>query len=95
MEGKKRNSKSELPEGGDGGEIAGGGHDAERGDGKCELDEAQGEAAGRPRHALYVLHPHTERVLGRIREGRSLHGVYRRPAHEHLHRSFYSSIISS
>lgn len=100
LQGRKRKKegnrwKAKLPEGSDRGKIAGGDHDAEGGGREHKLRKAQREAAGRPRHALYVLHPHTERVLGRIREGRSLHGVYRRPAREHLPRSFYSSIISS
>lgn len=77
-------TRTKLPEGGDGGEIAGGDHDAERGNRERELEQAKGEAPRRPRHALDVLHPHPGWVLGRIRKRRRLHRVYRRPANEHL-----------
>lgn len=65
---KKERIGIRLPEGGDGREVGGGGHDGESDGGESELEEAQGEAGGSAGHALDVLHPSTRhRILLRRR----------------------------
>lgn len=88
---KTRNGKRDgagVPEGGDGGEVAGGRHGGERDGGEEELHDAEGEPAGRPRHPRQVLHQHARRLLrrvrGRGRRRRHLQRVHHRPAREHL-----------
>lgn len=73
-----------VPEGGDAGEVDGGGHGGERDGCEEELQDAEAEAAGRPRHPGQVLHQHARRRLHRIRGRRHLQRVHHRPAREHL-----------
>jgi len=78
-----------VPESGDGREVTGGGHNAEREDCESELREAEGEATGRAGHALDVLHPPSgPRAIGRVGRRWSLHWVHRWV--DHVHRFFFS-----
>lgn len=60
----------DIPESGDGGEVGGWSHDAERDDSEGELRESQGKASTSSGHALNVLHPPPrQRVLSGRRVG--------------------------
>lgn len=88
-----------VPEGGDGREVTGGAHDAEREECENELREAEGEATRRAGHALDVLHPPSgHRAIGPVGRRWSLHWVHRWV--DHVHRfsfslSFYSFLFLS
>lgn len=74
-----------VPEGGDTGEVGGGRHDGQRDGCEEELQDAEAEASGRPRHPGQVLHQHARRrLLHRMRGRRHLQRVHHRPAREHL-----------
>lgn len=70
-----------IPEGGDGREIGGGGHDGEGDKGEGELKEAKEEAAEGARHALKVV----EGVSGHciVGEWWGFHWVNRWVNHRH------------
>lgn len=79
-------SSNKVAEGGDRGEIAGGGHDTQRHCRKRELEESQHQASKSARHALDVLHPRPRRTVGGIGERRCLNWVHRRVAYIHRFR---------
>lgn len=74
------------PEGSDGREVRGGGHDGECGGGEEELGKAQGEAGGSAGHAREVLHSDAGRVWtgGAVCGGHIVNWVNRPMAHIHL-----------
>ena len=75
--------KDVIPESGDGGEIAGGGHNTQRHRRKSELEEPQHQASKSARHALDVLHPRSRSSVGGIGERWCLNWVHRRVAYIH------------